>query len=390
MDRAGTDGRRYLFFREHLRSVEALGRIRGAGSMNLVHGDAAEFVDGQRCSKEYFAVFGMPPAIGRAFTGEHDVQGGPDVLHAQRHALWQQRLRRRAPSRRPALPLADKPYTVIGVMPPVRVAFTHRRLLVPLRPGLTGRGGGFNYTVTGRLRAGVSVGRRRARLRVGLAARSTTELPDAILRNELPPGFLDASGDPRAPVRPALLVMAGAVGLLLLIACANTANLLLARAAGRGREIAVRAALGAGRGRIVRQMLTESVLLAVAGAASRARSRVLVVRALLALTPPAYLVADDVQDRRHGARAHHDRRDRHRVSVRSCSGASACRGQISSRRSRTTARDRSGRAVRGGCGGARHRGRGRALHAAAHRSRSAAADLHQPCARSIRGSTLAA
>src|SRR5688572_10867919 len=76
----GINGRRYLFFREHLRCVEALTAYAGLGSMNLVHGDAAEFVTVTGVSKEYFSVFRMPPAIGQAFGVEHDTPGGPDVL----------------------------------------------------------------------------------------------------------------------------------------------------------------------------------------------------------------------------------------------------------------------------------------------------------------------
>ena len=289
----GLNGRRYLFFRDQLRSVESLTAYVGLGSMNLVHGDAAEFVTVTGVSKEYFSVFRIPAAIGQAFGVEHDTPGGPDVL-VLGHALWQRLFGGDASVVGQTVTLADKPYTVIGVMPASYESISRTGLLVPLRPGLTGRGGGFNYTVTGRLRDGVSI-RQATSEAASIWQAFKTEFPDAILRNELPAGFLTLQETLALPVRQALLVMAGAVGLLLLIACANTANLLLARATGRGREIAVRAALGASRTRIARQMLTESVLLAVAGAALGLALAFWMVRALVALTPPAYLVASQVQ-----------------------------------------------------------------------------------------------
>ena len=84
----GQTGRRYLFFRDHLKSVEALTAYRGAGSLNMTGGDAARFVSVRAVSKEYFTVFGVAPALGQPFTVEHDVTGGPDVAILS-HALWQ-------------------------------------------------------------------------------------------------------------------------------------------------------------------------------------------------------------------------------------------------------------------------------------------------------------
>lgn len=284
---ASQDGRRYLFFREHLRSVEALAAYRGAGSMILLRGERAQFVGVQAVSKEYFDVFGIQPAIGGPFTLEHDVQGGPDVVILT-DALW-----RRAFGAHPdvigtSVVLADVLHTVVGVMPPFE-PLNSADLFVPLRPGLSGPGGGFNYAVAGRLRAGASVEQASSEAESVFRALGT-EFPNVIRPNERPTGFVTLQDSLASGVRTSLIVIFAAVGLLLLIACANTANLLLARAAARSREAAIRAALGAGSGRIFRQMLTESLVLAIAGGILGLLFAHWSVPALLALTPPSYLI----------------------------------------------------------------------------------------------------
>ena len=290
---AGQDGRRYLFFRDHLRSVEALAAYRGAGSVNMVRRDRAEFVSIAQVSKEYFAVFGIQPALGQPFGAEHDVAGGPAVAILS-HALWQRSFGASAGVIGSTIVIADKPLTVIGVMPGSFEPISPADVFVPLRPGLTGPGGGFNYAVAGRLRQGISLAQANADVAAAWHAFGA-EFPEIKRPNELPARVISLQESIASPVKPALLVMAAAVGLLLLIACANTANLLLARASGRGREIALRAALGAGRGRIVRQMLTESVLLSLGGAAVGLVIAYWSVPALVALTPPAYLTATGVR-----------------------------------------------------------------------------------------------
>jgi predicted permease len=170
-------------------------------------------------------------------------------------------------------------------------------LYVPLRPSTTGPGGGYNYGVAGRLKPGVSLEQANAEVSTvfeSMIASLIAANPDAkrpLYRYALAPFQTSLS----RYARPGLLMMLGAVGMLLLIACANTANLLLARASGRGREIAVRAALGAGRSRIVRQLLTESVILFVIGGTLGVLLAYWSVPALLRLTPSTYTVYQDVK-----------------------------------------------------------------------------------------------
>ena len=142
----GQTGRRYLFFRDHLKSVESLAAWRGPSGINLVHGDAAEFVRATPVSREFFDVIGVRPALGSVFAAEHDRAGGPPAVILT-HGLWISRFGADPSIVGAALLLGGRSHVVIGIMPAGFTGLEPSDVFVPLQPSLTGPGGGFNYAV---------------------------------------------------------------------------------------------------------------------------------------------------------------------------------------------------------------------------------------------------
>jgi predicted permease len=283
----------FLDWRKDNHSFSTLGAFRAA-DMNLTGAGEPERLHGHMISAELFPTLDIPPILGRNFRPEEDQTGSAPVAIIS-DGFWKRKFGLSPDVINKTIALNGRAYTIVGVFPGRLPIFSASDVYTPVGqwddPTFRDRRVGMGMFAIGRLKPEVSASQVGADMQ-SVAENLAVAYPDVDKGTgvTIVPLKTDVVGD----VRGILLVLLGAVTFVLLIACANVANLLLARSTGRAREFAIRSALGAGPARVIRQLLTESVLLGIAGGAIGLLLAVWGTRAILAALPDVLPRTDEI------------------------------------------------------------------------------------------------
>ncbi len=278
---------KFVFLRDQAQSFEAVAGTQGGSDLYLSDRSEAEYVGHLRVTADFFRTLGVAPAIGRGFTAEEDSPAGERVAILG-DGLWRRRFGVDAGLVGRKITLNGAAYTVVGIMPPGFEYVGPPDVILPMRVNRASRNEGYNWTVIGRLKQGVTPDQARAET-LALLDRFGAIYPSQYEKGKVEHRLMTWRSSLTADVQQLLWILLGAAGFVLLIACANVANLQLARAAGRRREVAIRMALGARRWRVIRQLLTEGVMLAIVGGGAGLLLAVWGLEAILAMVPAGLL-----------------------------------------------------------------------------------------------------
>jgi len=276
---------KYAYWEENTRNLfDGVAAFDNLGSgFNMAGDGKPERIIGSRATHELFSVFGATPTIGRGFRPEEDRPGAAKVVVLS-HGLWTRRFAADRAIVGKTLQLNGEAYTVVGVAPQGFKYPANAELWTPFQMDRTSQERGHYFEAVGRLKDGVSFEKAKATAAV-VGKQYITAHPDFGAVDETL-SLLTLRDRLYGRLRPVLLILLGAVGFVLLIACVNLANLQLARATARQREVAIRTILGARSSQIVRQLLTESLLLSVIGGLLGLAVGSWILKPLLALSPP--------------------------------------------------------------------------------------------------------